>query len=58
MAGMLDFYRHHRWANDLVIAAYADLPDDLLDAPVVLAYGSIRDTLVPGRHAGDVRCKR
>ncbi len=46
MAGMIDFYRHHRWANDLVIVACADLPDDVLDASSAMTYGTIRDTIV------------
>ncbi len=46
MAGMIDFYKQHRWANDLVIAACEQLSDDVLDAPATITYGSIRDTLV------------
>ena len=38
-------FRHNRWANERILERCAGLTDEQLDATIVGAYGSIRDTL-------------
>ena len=38
-------FRHNRWANVRILERCAGLTDEQLDATIVGAYGSIRDTL-------------
>jgi uncharacterized damage-inducible protein DinB len=38
-------FSHNRWANERILERCAGLTDDQLDATIVGAYGSIRDTL-------------
>ena len=43
---LLELFHHHRWANVTLLAACAELPDDVLDGGGEAAYGSPRATLV------------
>ena len=38
-------FRHNRWANERILERCAGLTDEQLDATIVGAFGSIRDTL-------------
>jgi uncharacterized damage-inducible protein DinB len=44
--GLVDFYRHHLWANLGLLEACAQLNDEQLHASAPGTYGTIRDTLV------------
>ena len=45
-AGLVDFFKHHLWANLGLVDACAHLTDEQLDASAPGTYGRIRDTLV------------